>query len=110
MKQCEAIKPDGSQCRSFAIKGTEPPRCVFHVEKNTLKAREPVWTLRRRIEALDKELSALIRIKDVATRVRLRLDLLSRMSQLEGELRASEQPKALTSAERLKKIESELGR
>jgi hypothetical protein len=102
--KCEFIKADGTSCKTFAIRGTEPPRCIFHSPKSVLKevVYTPVRDLNDRIRLLKKRLNQLRNIRDEAVRSRLTLDIISKLETLEAQLKAETVPKALSTAERLK--------
>ncbi len=108
-RPCRAVKSNGTACKAWAIKGVEPPRCVYHTEGRVLKEKvyTPEWVLKRRIKVLDDRLQALCHIKDVRERAQLTLNIISLMEKLEERLKTLEQPKLLTYAEKLAAAEAE---
>ena len=107
--KCTATNKLGRPCGAFAVKDLEPHRCVFHTEHAILAHRvfTPEWDLRRKIKLLNRQLASLCRIKDVAVRARLTLDVLARIDALEEKLKGLGQPQPLTYAQKVAAAENE---
>lgn len=90
--RCTATKKDGTPCRTFAVKGTDPPRCLFHSKGNIPKEargrgyRQKSLNLRKVIET---EIRSTKRRAPGPERTRTILALLTKLEAL-GEIRPSE--------------------
>lgn len=83
-QRCAFVRRDGSQCRSWAISGSD--KCVFHVEKIVKKAiAERPLSDAEKIVILSREIRvAQRRIKDPEKRSSEVRNLMSLLIQLEG--------------------------
>jgi len=108
-KKCEFIKADGTRCLAFALSSVEPPRCLFHSQRDVVQERSAGWELKRIGKELNNQISELCHARDSVTRERLTLDVIATLHVLEKELTVpppepepGEEPyKQLTLAEKL---------
>jgi hypothetical protein len=107
--KCGATKNNGKPCTAWAIRGVEPPRCVYHTEHRVLKNEvyTAAWVIRRRLKVLDDRVKALCHIKNVRERAQLTLNIINLMERLEERLKTLEQPKPLTYAEKVAAVEDQ---
>lgn len=85
-KKCEFIKADGTRCLAFALSGVEPPRCLFHSQRDVVQERSAGWELKRIGKELNNQISELCHARDSFTKARLRLDAIATLHSLEKEL------------------------
>ena len=87
-RQCGAINSKGDHCHAWAVRGSEPPRCMFHITKKDVPAAQgpqAPLTVEEEIRGLTAEYRRLIhaRKKSLET-TRMILALAQAIKELGG--------------------------
>jgi len=65
-RQCGAITSKGTPCRTYAVHGSEPPRCMFHIDRSLMPAdKGPMapLTVEEEVRGLTSEWRRLLRTR-----------------------------------------------
>ena len=97
-RRCTAIKRTGEPCRCWALPGTEPPRCIYHVESIPESSTGHRWEAQpidqdRQIKIIEQVIRNVRRAKiPVLEKSRELRALIAQLNELKAQAKDTKEP------------------